>query len=163
VPPLEPGKSYLLEAVVRTVKMGHPLTQGTVDSNELWLEIVLKSGERVIGRSGGMDGSGAVDPWSHFVNVYMLDRNGNRIDRRNPQDIFTPLYNNQIPPGAAAVVHYAFTVPEDIGPPNLLDITVKLQYRKFDQKYMQYVFGKDFTNDLPVTTMASDKVFFEIE
>jgi hypothetical protein len=31
-----------------------------------------------------------VDPWSHFVNVYMLDREGNRIDRRNPQDIFTP-------------------------------------------------------------------------
>ena len=37
----------------------------------------------------------------------MLDRDGNRIDRRNPQDIFTPLYNHQIPPGAADVVHYA--------------------------------------------------------
>src|SRR6185503_11821613 len=59
VPALKPGKKYLLEAVIRTVKLGHPLTQGTVDSNELWLEIVLKSGERVIGRSGGMDGSGA--------------------------------------------------------------------------------------------------------
>ena len=32
--------------------------------------------------------------------VYMLDKDGNRIDQRNPQDI-TPLYNNQIPPGAA--------------------------------------------------------------
>ena len=30
----------------------------------------------------------------------MLDRDGNRIDRRNPQDIFMPLYNHQIPPGA---------------------------------------------------------------
>ena len=49
----------------------------------------------------------------HFVNVYMLDRDGNRIDRRNPQDIFTPLYNHQIPPGAAQVVHYEFVVPEE--------------------------------------------------
>jgi hypothetical protein len=28
----------------------------------------------------------------------MLDRDGQRIDRRNPQDIFVPLYNQQIPP-----------------------------------------------------------------
>ena len=37
----------------------------------------------------------------------MLDRDGNRIDRRNPQDIFVPLYNKQIPPGAGQVVHFA--------------------------------------------------------
>ena len=42
-----------------------------------------------------------VDPYSHFINVYMLDRNGNRIDRRNAQDIFVPLYNKQIPPARA--------------------------------------------------------------
>jgi tetratricopeptide (TPR) repeat protein len=91
----------------------------------------------------------------------MLDREGNRIDRRNPQDIFTPLYNHQIPPGAAQVVHYAFTVPENIDAP--LTIEMKLQYRKFDTKYMQYVFGKEFTNDLPITTIASDRVTFPIE
>jgi hypothetical protein len=27
--------------------------------------------------------------WAHYLNVFMLDRDGNRIDRRNPQDIFT--------------------------------------------------------------------------
>ena len=47
----------------------------------------------------------------------MLDRDGNRIDRRNPQDIFTPLYNHQIPPGAAQVVHYGLAVPEDQSEP----------------------------------------------
>ena len=47
--------------------------------------------------------SGPVDEWSHFVNVLMLDRHGKRINRRNPQDIFTPLYDHQIPPGAAQV------------------------------------------------------------
>ena len=102
-----------------------------------------------------------VDPWSHFVNVYMLDRDGNRIDRRNPQDIFTPLYNNQIPPGAAQVVHYSLRVPEDQRTP--LTVDVKLQYRKFDTIYMQHVFGKDFRNDLPITLLATDRVTFPIE
>src|SRR6185503_3595124 len=46
VPALTPGKSYLLEAVVRTVKVGHPFTQGTVDSNEVWLDVRVSSGGR---------------------------------------------------------------------------------------------------------------------
>ena len=55
VPTLEPGKKYLIETVIRTVKLGHPFTQGTVDSNEVWLDVIVKSGDRVIGRSGAMD------------------------------------------------------------------------------------------------------------
>ena len=58
-----------------------------------------------------MGPDGTVDPYSHFINVYMLDRDGNRIDRRNPQDIFVPLYNKQIPPGAGQVVHFGARCP----------------------------------------------------
>ena len=55
-----------------------------------------------------------MDPWAHFCNAYVLDRNGNRIDRRNVEDIFVPLYDHQIPPGAADVVHYRLRVPEGL-------------------------------------------------
>ena len=161
VPKLKPGEKYLLEVVLRTMKLGHPFTQGTTDSNEIWVDAKATSGRQVIGRSGGMGAFNAVDPWSHFVNTCMLDRHGNRIDRRNPQDIFTPLYVHQIPPGAAQVVHYELTVPEHLQEP--LVVEVKLQYRKFDTIYMQHVLGKDFTNDLPVTTIASDRVVFPVE
>src|SRR5205823_4546789 len=127
-----------------------------------WLDVVLRSGDRIVGRSGGMNDSGAVDPWSHFVNVYMLDRNGNRIDRRNPQDIFTPLYNNQIPPGAADTVHYAFTVPPDLKAP--LTVDVRLQYRKFDAAYVKYFMQDEGAkNQLPVITLATDRVTFPVE
>jgi hypothetical protein len=161
VPTLRRGQTYLVEVILRTVTLGHPFTQGTADSNEIWVDAKVTSGSRVIGRSGGLGDCNEVDPWSHFVNVYMLDRDGNRIDRRNPQDIFTPLYNNQIPPGAGQVVHYSLTVPEDLEHP--LAIEVKLQYRKFDTKYMQHVFGENFTNDLPITTISTDLVTFPVE
>ena len=168
VPALKPGKAYLLEVTLRTVTLGHPFTQGTVDSNEAWVDVTVASGTpdaagraTVVGRSGGLGAFNAVDPWAHFVNVYMLDKNGNRIDRRNPQDIFTPLYNHQIPPGAARVVHYAFTVPESQREP--LTVEVRLQYRKFDTAYMQHVFGKDYVNDLPITTISTDRVTFPLE
>lgn len=161
IPKVKPGQKYLLEVVLRTLKLGHPFTQGTVDSNEAWVDGKVSSGGTVLGRTGGMGEYNSVDPWSHFINVYMLDRNGNRIDRRNPQDIFTPLYNHQIPPGAAQVVHLAFTVPEKMDKP--LEVEVKLQYRKFDTTYMQYVMGKSHTNDLPVVTIATDKLVLPIE
>ena len=161
VPVLKRGKNYLLEVVVRTVRLGHPFTQGTVDSNEVWVDAKVTGAGRVVGRNGALGVLNEVDPWSHFLNVFMLDRDGRRIDRRNPQDIFTPLYNHQIPPGAAQVVHYSFTVPENIDAP--LTVEIKLQYRKFDTKYMQHVFGKNFTNDLPITTMAADSITFPIE
>ncbi len=169
VPTLKRGKTYLLEVVLRTLRVAHPFSQGTVDSNEIWVDVEGKSGGRVVARSGGMGQFREVDPWSHFVNVYMLDKDGNRIDRRNPQDIFTPLYNNQIPPGAGFVVHYSFTVPEDITAPLTFD--VKLNYRKFDTIYYNYVFAPGYTNgqpfrmtnDLPIRLIAQDKLTFPIE
>jgi len=173
VPLLQRGKTYLIEVVLRTLKLGHPFTQGTVDSNEVWVDAKVRNGRQqdaggTLGRSGGLGPYKEVDPWSHFVNVYMLDRDGNRIDRRNPQDIFVPLYNHQIPPGAAQVAHYSFTVPEDAADSVTLD--VKLNYRKFDTIYMNYVFGKGYTNDapfqvtnkLPIVTIAGDSITFAV-
>lgn len=157
LPELQPGSSYLLELVVRTLGVGHQLTQGTTDSNELWLDIRVLDGERVIGRSGSLDASGAVDPWAYFVNSYVLDRKGNRIERRNAQDIFVALYDHQIPPGADATVHYGLAIPADTKGP--IRIEAKLQYRKFDTRFLQHVQGEAFRhNDLPIVTLAQDSL-----
>jgi len=168
VPALKRGHRYLFEVVVRTLKLGHPFTQGTVDSNEVWVDTKATGDGKIIGRSGGLGPYNEVDPWADFLNVYMLDRNGNRIDRRNPQDIFTPLYNHQIPPGAAQVVHYDLVVPDQQTTP--ITFEVKLQYRKFDTVYMNYIFDTNYTkgapftmtNKLPIVTIASDKLTFPI-
>ena len=70
VPALKRGQRYLLEVVLRTLRLGHPFTQGTVDSNEVWVDAKVKSGDQIIGRNGGLGPHNEVDPWSHFVNVY---------------------------------------------------------------------------------------------
>jgi tetratricopeptide (TPR) repeat protein len=162
IPALQPGATYLVEVVIRTMKLGHIFTQGTADSNEVWLDIAASSGARIIGRSGGLDAqTGAVDPWSHFINAYVIDRDGNRIDRRNPEHIFTALYSHQIPPGAADSVHFVLHVPEDAGP----DVTLeaRLQYRKFDTTYMRQFQDDKFTyNNLPITTVSSDRVVLPV-
>ncbi len=158
LPPLAPGQTYLLETVVRTLKLGHHLTQGTADSNELWLEISVRDGDRLIASSGALDPvSGAVDSWAYFLNAYLLDRDGNRVERRNAQDIVVPLYDHQIPPGAANVVHYRLNVPDDVQGP--IGIEVKLNYRKFNTAFLRHVLGSTFqSNDLPIVTLGSDRI-----
>ena len=159
VPALAPGESVLIDVVIRTLTLGHLLTEGTADSNELWLELDVRDARGSIGASGGRDDRGAVDPMSHFVNAYVLDRDGNRIERRNAQDIFVPLYSNQIPPGAADVVHYRLDLPDDVVGP--LSVRARLLYRKFDTTYMSFVTSNSaYVNDLPVSVIATDEVSF---
>ncbi|QKK03813.1 MAG: tetratricopeptide repeat protein [Pseudomonadota bacterium] len=162
VPALQPGRDYLIETVVRTTGVGHHFTQGTADSNQVWVEVEVEHDGRIVGRSGGMEGEEhRVDPWSHFINVYMLDREGNRIERRNPEDIFVPLYNHQIPPGAADLLHYRLEVPEGVN--GELTVRARVHYRKFDVALMKHVEDPPFVrNDLPITTLATDEVTFPV-
>ncbi|MBI1899982.1 MAG: hypothetical protein HYS13_02555 [Planctomycetia bacterium] len=160
LPVLEPGKKYLIELVVRTLRLGHPLSQGTVDSNQLWVEMTARSGDQWLASNGSMDAAGKVDPWAYYMNVFMLDRNGSRIDRRNVQDIFTPLYDHQIPPGAASVVHYLLEVPDWVTEP--ISLEAKVKYRKFDDTYLRYVFKEEYKIDIPVSTLAEDRVVLPV-
>ena len=90
----------------------------------------------MIGRSGGPPvPTRPVDPWLHFVNVTCSIVTA-IASTGNPQDIFTPLYDKQIPPGAGQVVHFTLAA-EGRDRPGRTD--VKLRYRKFDYKYMELV------------------------
>ncbi len=166
---VEKGKTYLIETVLRTMKLGHHFSQGTTDSNQIWIEMTATQGGRLIGQSGHRDDREVVDSWSHFVNTFMLDRDGNRINRRNAQNIFTPLYSHQMPPGAGQSVHYKLTVPDEGDEPIL--VTARLLYRKFDTEYLDYIradrdpkvdpldLGQvGEPNDLPIIEIASDTV-----
>jgi hypothetical protein len=151
----EPGQSYVVDVVVRTLTLGHHLTQGTADSNQLWVEVEAGDDRGSFGRSGGLDEDGRVDPYAHFVNAYVLDRHGNRIDRRNAEDIYVALYNHQIPPGAADVLHYQLRVPERVE--GEVWVKATLHYRKFDQTYVNYVYPDGAPAELPVTVLGQER------
>ena len=59
------GRSYVVDIVVRTLTLGHQLTQGTADSNQLWVEVEAGDARGTFGRSGGME-KGRVDPYALY-------------------------------------------------------------------------------------------------
>ena len=63
--------------------------------------------------SGTLDANLRLDPAASKLDQLVIAHDGTAMDRRQPQDIHVPLYNNAIGPGAARVVHYRFKVPAD--------------------------------------------------
>jgi hypothetical protein len=158
-PALRPGETVDVEVVVRTRGVGHPYTNGTSDSNEVWVSLDGESGGRKFFRSGVLDDAGRLDAGADRLSTFVVDQNGEHMDRRQPQDIRVPLYNNGIGPGAARVVHYRVTVPPDAAGEVVL--SAGTHYRKFSRDYTTFSLGAEHPS-LPVTTLASDRVALPI-
>ena len=72
-----------------------------------------------------------------------------------------PLYDHQIPPGAAAVVHYALEVPPGRRADQSRVHAAVPQVRPRRSCGSRWASG--YRIDLPVTTIASDRVIFQID
>ncbi|MDQ5873200.1 MAG: tetratricopeptide repeat protein, partial [Acidobacteriota bacterium] len=155
LPAVTPGETLDVEVVVRTRGVGHPYTNGTADSNETWVSLEGAAGGARFFGSGVLDEAGRLDPAADRLWAFVVDHEGGHMDRRQPQDIHSTLYSNQIGPGAARVVHYRMRVPENAW--DAIELKAGTHYRKFTRDYTTFSLGAAQPS-LPVTTLASDTV-----
>lgn len=155
LPSVRPGETLEVEVVVRTRGVGHPYTNGTADSNEAWVTLAAKGDAGAFFESGVLDAEGRLDAGADRLGTLVIDQDGEHMDRRQPQDIRLPLYNNGIGPGAARVVHYRIRIPENAR--GGITLTAGTHYRKFSRDYTTFSLGAAHPS-LPVTTLASDTV-----
>ena len=165
-PPLERGRNYEFDVVVRNKGVGHTFPGGTNDSNEGWLEVsVLGADGEALAVSGLIGEDGHVDPSAHFYKALLVDKNGEAIHKRNAQDIVTSVYVRVIGPGTADIAHYGFKVPEAYEGQKLT-LRARLLWRKFDRTYTEFAFNNnrqgfrafDEVPDLPVTEITRSEV-----
>jgi tetratricopeptide (TPR) repeat protein len=163
---LRPGERVGFDVVVRNLGVGHAFPGGTNDSNQGWLEFSVMDEEgRVLGRSGHMGDDGHLDPMAHAYGAVLLDARGQRIDRRNGQDIRVAAATNVIGPGTADVARFELLVPE-AAREGVLSVRVRLLWRKFNRPYTEFAYamnpegfkGFEAVPDLPVTEIARDEV-----
>lgn len=155
LPTLVPGETVVVELVLRTRRLGHPYTNGTADSNETWASFRAEAAGTKLFESGVLGPDGRLDLGSDRLNQIVLAHDGTHMDRRQPQDIHVPLYNNQIGPGAARVIHYQLKVP--VGQTAPVELSAGLHYRKFSRDYSIFVHGPD-APELPVVDLSVDRV-----
>src|ERR1700722_4191538 len=137
---LAPGSTVRVDAVVRTRKIGHFFPAGTVDSFDVWLEFSARGAKgRILASSVTVKENGPVDRSAHFYRSYLLDSEGNAINKRNAWQARSVFYVRLIPPGAADTVHYLVNIPKDAEGP--ITFEAKLNYRKFTDAYTRFAFG----------------------
>ena len=136
------GDSVRVEVVVRTRKVGHFFPGGTVDAQEVWVELEATDDRgRTFFHSGRVEdgGKGPIEPGAHIYRSLLLDQHGNPINKRNAWMARSLAYVRLIPPGAADTVHFRLQIPEDAG--DTITLKAKVNYRKFGWWNTQWAFG----------------------
>jgi Flp pilus assembly protein TadD len=155
LPRLVPGETVEVDVVVRTRKLGHQYTNGTADSNETWVAFSAAGANGPIVASGTLGTDGRLDEAADRLSQLVLDHRGEPMDRRQPPDIHTSLYNNGIGPGADRLVRYALRVPPDAR--GAVTLSAAVNYRKFSRDYSVFVGGPD-APVLPIVEISRDTV-----
>lgn len=164
------GEEVQVDVVVRNKGVGHTFPGGTNDSNEGWLAFsVLTEDGEMIAASGLIGDDEVVDPEARFYHAVLVDKDGNRIQRRDAQNIHTAVYVRVIGPGTADIGRYRFRVPERLAGQRL-KIRAALMWRKFDRAYTEFAYRAnpdglkafDGVPTLPVVEMDVDTEVIEV-
>jgi tetratricopeptide (TPR) repeat protein len=157
------GEEVRIDVVVRSLNVGHFFPTGTVDAHEVWLELqAIDDRGQIIFWSGAVAdaGKGQVDSSAHFYRSYLVDGEGNHLDKNNTWMAREAAYVNLIPPDGADVVRYRLKIPADCG--DEIHFLAKLHYRKFSRTFTQWVFA-DFPQALALKSVFGLAAFAENE
>lgn len=122
------------DVVLRNRRVGHRFPGGTVDSNDVWVEVTIAPP----GTSPGLGGSLRDD--THLVRGQPVDGNGEPLLRRDPQNMRGVVYNTSLSPADPSVVRYAARLDElQLGKDvTTLELVATLRYRKFSREYAAF-------------------------
>jgi len=141
-PFLQAGRTYRIDVVARTRRIGHFFPGGTVDAFDVWLELKAEdaAGE-VLFWSGFVedDRRGPVEKGAHRYGSLMVDAQGNPINKRNAWAARAVVYARLIPPGAADVGRFRVTIPAGTRGP--VTLTARMNYRKFSWWNTQFSYA----------------------
>ncbi len=148
------SKDLIVDVVIRNKGVGHKYPGGVIDSFSDWLEFEVRNVGKTIFVSGYRI-ENEIDSTAHFFNGFLLDGDGNRIQRRDVWNWKTTLYNHQIPPSQSQVVHYKVTIPDSL---EEVTFVAKLNHKKFNSQFLNFVYeGKEIPN-FPIFPIAQDSV-----
>jgi hypothetical protein len=115
--------------VMRNRRVGHRFPGGTMDSNEVWLEVEARDAAgKLLGRSGGRAPDGTLAADAHLVRAQPVDKNARPLLRRDPQHMYGVAFDASLSPADPQAVKFAL-------PPGTTTVQARLLYRKFTAPY----------------------------
>jgi hypothetical protein len=163
-----PEDSIPLRVVLSSNKVGHDFPTGPLDIIQSWVEVeVTDEVGNVVYTSGRRDERNYLEPGTFLFKVEPVDQYGNLIDRHNLWEMVGVRFRRALFPGFTDTVEFDIGCPANIPRPEgdavamaedrsvsghtipkapaatVYNIKASLNYRKFDQFLLDYMFGED--------------------
>jgi len=171
-----PDESIPLRVVLTSNKVGHDFPTGPLDIIQSWVEIEVTDDDgNVVYASGRRDERNYLEPGTFLFKVEPVDQFGNLIDRHNLWEMVGVRFRRALFPGFTDTVEFdigcpsnipkppgeepdrsiaGHTIPADTGA-SVYTIKASLNYRKFDQFLLDYMFGEDAGLTAPPVEISS--------
>jgi hypothetical protein len=153
---LEPGQEATAEVVIANRNVAHSFPPELRDLYEAWIEFeVLDASGKTIYHSGFLNADATLDESAHVYRSVLLDESGRMITRHQVWAAKVKAYDNAIPPGRADLVRFRFRLPADAKAASHLTLRARVNYRRFNQEYIDYVLGRQPARlTVPIVKMA---------
>jgi len=150
---IAPGDILTASIVIQNKGIAHSHVPEQRDMYESWVEFEAKDATgKTLAHSGIIEPNGDLDPRAHAFTNRLVNTKGEINDLHQVWNNRVVAYNNTISSGRSQIVRYQFKVPADAKSP--IAITAKVNYRRFDQHFLDFAMGKDHYPE-PIVEMAS--------
>jgi hypothetical protein len=124
------GDTLTFDVVVRNQRVGHRFPGGTLDAQDVWIEVVVRDARgRVLAEAGARHEDDGDDLTAHRLRAVQADESGVPQLARETHHFRAVVTNHTLAPRDAEVVRYAWTVPP-LGAGALpIRVTARLRHR----------------------------------
>ncbi|HEX7158946.1 MAG TPA: tetratricopeptide repeat protein [Edaphobacter sp.] len=155
---ITPGDTLTASIIIQNKGIAHSHVPEQRDMYESWVEFEAKDASgRVLSHSGGLEPNGDLDPRAHSFTNRLVNTKGEINDLHQVWNNRVVAYNNTISSGRSQIVRYQFKVPADAKSP--ITVTAKVNYRRFDQHFLDFAMGKDHYAEPIVEMVARTRMF----
>jgi len=153
-------QDFNFNVIVSNHFVGHDFPAGAIDLHQAWLEVTVSDHSgKVVFQSGNVNAQGDIVNSPHIYQTIPIDKHGEHVWKHDLFNMIGDSYKKVIPSGSADTVNYNLKVPSWVK--GKLIIHVKLNYRKLNKKYYEWVTGESI-NNLPVINMSYDTLSIPI-
>ncbi|MFK7990614.1 MAG: multiheme c-type cytochrome [Sandaracinaceae bacterium] len=127
------GDAVTMDVVVRNMGAGHRFPGGTLDAQDTWIEVEVRDAEgTLLAEAGTRHADGARDdPTAHRLEATLVDAEARPVRTHRVHRFAAKVFDRTLGPRDAALVRYAFDVPEDAALP--LSIDARLRHRRHNR------------------------------
>jgi tetratricopeptide (TPR) repeat protein len=150
---LHAGDPVTVSVVIQNKGIAHSHVPEQRDMYESWVQFTVKAADgTTVMDSGFLKPNGELDERAHSFTNRLINKEGTLNSLHQVWANRVVAYNNTIQSGRSQIVRYEFRIPETMTS-GALTVTAKINYRRFDQHFIDFGLSKGYVQ--PVVVMTS--------